>query len=143
MAQELGFGICPWSPLASGLLTGKYKRDDTPGAGRLSVIKGAGNPIFEQFTERNWKIIDASRRSRRSWAARRRKSRCIGRVTQPGMTSVIIGATKMEQLEKNLASLDLYIPGELRKKLDAVTRWKKCIRTCSSASRSRIAFAAA
>jgi hypothetical protein len=40
---------------------------------------------------------------------------------QPGITSVIIGATKIEQLKSNLASLDLFIPGELRKKLDDAT----------------------
>ena len=42
-------------------------------------------------------------------------------VTQPGITSVIIGATKIEQLQSNLSSLDLFIPGELRKKLDDAT----------------------
>src|SRR4030095_6906859 len=48
-AQELGLGICPWSPLAGGFLTGKYQRkDDTgQGEGRLEIAKG--NPILDRF----------------------------------------------------------------------------------------------
>jgi aryl-alcohol dehydrogenase-like predicted oxidoreductase len=62
------------------------------------VLKNANNPAFEKFTERNWKILDAlldvakklNRRSAQvavSWVA-----------TQPGVTSTIIGATKLAQL---------------------------------------------
>src|SRR4030095_82531 len=48
-AQELGLGICPWSPLAGGFLTGKYKRegDSGSGEGRLEIAKG--NPILDRF----------------------------------------------------------------------------------------------
>jgi aryl-alcohol dehydrogenase-like predicted oxidoreductase len=59
-AQELGIGICPWSPLASGFLSGKYSRINQASAteGRLNVLKDSGNPAFEKFTERNWRIVD-------------------------------------------------------------------------------------
>src|SRR5206468_3543098 len=59
-AQELGFGVCPWSPLASGFLTGKYKRQGNQGegAGRLQTMKDSGNPGFQKFNEQNWKILD-------------------------------------------------------------------------------------
>src|SRR6202166_2232679 len=59
-AQELGIAICPWSPLAGGLLTGKYKREGQPGSaqGPLEIQKAAGTAIFERFTEYNWKIVD-------------------------------------------------------------------------------------
>src|ERR1700694_5857738 len=57
-AQELGLAICPWSPLASGFLSGKYQRtgDTGSGEGRLETLKG--NPLFDRFTERNWRILD-------------------------------------------------------------------------------------
>jgi aryl-alcohol dehydrogenase-like predicted oxidoreductase len=46
-AQEFGLGVCPWSPLASGLLTGKYRRNfNGEQAGRLSVVKGSGASRF-------------------------------------------------------------------------------------------------
>ena len=60
-ALELGAGLCPWSPLASGLLTGKYTREAlaAKGEGRLQVVQQSGNPAFlKLFTERNWRIVD-------------------------------------------------------------------------------------
>src|ERR1700740_698102 len=59
-AQELGLGICPWSPLASGLLSGKYKRegDSGPGDGRLEKTKDSGNPTLLRFNPQNWRVLD-------------------------------------------------------------------------------------
>jgi aryl-alcohol dehydrogenase-like predicted oxidoreductase len=121
-AQEFGLGVCPWSPLASGFLTGKYQRnhDGGSGDGRLEKLKDSGNPGFKKFTEQNWQILDAlldvSKRLHRSpaqialnWVA-----------TQPGITSPILGASKLSQLEDNLGALEFSIPAELRKQLDAV-----------------------
>ena len=90
-------------------------------AGRLNVVKDSGNPVFEKFTERNWRILDVlvavAKALERSpaevalnWAA-----------TQPGITSVILGATKASQLEQNLAALDFEIPAGLRSRLDEVS----------------------
>jgi aryl-alcohol dehydrogenase-like predicted oxidoreductase len=120
VSRELGIGICPWSPLAGGLLTGKYKRGagGGEGDGRLEKTKGSGNPVFEKFTERNWKIVDAlvavAQELNRSpaqvalnWITRR-----------PGVVSTIIGATKLPQLEDNLSALDFTIPEALSQKLD-------------------------
>jgi aryl-alcohol dehydrogenase-like predicted oxidoreductase len=120
-AQELGLGITPWSPLASGLLTGKYRRDGVKAAGdgRLQAIKDMPNPSFQKlFSERNWTIVDtllavAKELGRPpaqvalSWVAKR-----------PGVTSTIIGATKLPQLDENLRALEVEIPAPLAKKLD-------------------------
>src|SRR5262249_19991920 len=59
-ARELGLGICPWSPLAGGFLGGRYRRgaDGATGEGRLAVMKDSDNPVFQKFTDRNWKILD-------------------------------------------------------------------------------------
>jgi aryl-alcohol dehydrogenase-like predicted oxidoreductase len=122
-AQELGLGICPWSPLAGGLLTGKYRREnaDTGNEGRLHNLRGSGNPALNKLKDRNWPILDTllevSKKLDRTpaevalnWAA-----------TQPGITSTIIGATNGSQLEKNIAALDLDIPADLRSHLDTVS----------------------
>jgi aryl-alcohol dehydrogenase-like predicted oxidoreductase len=113
-------GISPWSPLAGGLLSGKYKREGQPNSpeGRLDIQRTAGTTIFERCTERNWKILDVLLEV----------SKAIGRppaevalnwvATQPGVTSTIIGTTKLVQLESNLSSLDFEIPTELRARLD-------------------------
>lgn len=122
-AHELGLGICPWSPLASGFLSGKYKNDgkNSAGEGRLEKVKDSGNPTFAKFSEQNWKILDVlldvSRELRRSpaqvalnWVA-----------TQPGVTSTILGVSKLPQLEDNLNAIEFSIPTNLRKQLDDVS----------------------
>jgi aryl-alcohol dehydrogenase-like predicted oxidoreductase len=123
VAQELGLAITPWSPLASGFLTGKYKRqgDSGQGEGRLEVTKDIPNPDFQRFKERNWQVLDAlldvankiSRPAAQvalNWVA-----------TQPGITSTIIGASKPAQLEENLRFGEFEIPADLRKRLNEVS----------------------
>ena len=123
-AQELGMAICPWSPLAGGFLTGKYKREagaagGPTGEGRIEKIKGT--PFMKPANERTWRIhdtlIDIAAQIDRTpaqvalnWVA-----------TQPGVTSTILGATKLSQLNDNLAALDFAIPDGLRSRLDEVS----------------------
>ncbi len=125
-ANELGVGICPWSPLASGMLTGKYKRDDVGKQGRLGAVKDAGNESFDKlFTERNWKIVDAlSENAKRlnksaaqvalNWVANR-----------PGISSTIIGATKLHQLQDNISSLDFSLDEKAQSELEEVSALPK------------------
>ncbi len=124
-AIELGAAICPWSPLASGLLSGKYVlgRADTQGEGRLAAVRGSANPSFQKiFTERNMAIaqanVEAARRLGRSpaqvalnWVASR-----------PGVVSTLIGATKLDQLEDNLHALDFELPPEEIAGLDEISK---------------------
>ncbi len=59
LAQTLGTSIMVWSPLASGLLSGKYKpsQQGATGAGRLATVAGSGNSAFDKFNERNFRIV--------------------------------------------------------------------------------------
>ena len=118
-AQELGLGICPWSPLASGFLTGKYKREGSAwsGVGRFQT-QTIGGPVFEKFTERNWQILDAALDVAKQLGRSPAQIALNWAATQPGITSTIIGATKMQQFEDNLAAAEFSIPAELREKLD-------------------------
>jgi len=117
-----GLGTMVWSPLAGGLLSGKYqpsKGGAGQGAGRLDTLKGSGNPAFEKFTERNWAIV----------AELERASRAVGRsmaqvainwvAHRPGVASVILGATKLTQLDDNLGALEFDLPADVRGRLDA------------------------
>jgi len=120
MAQELGLAICPWSPLAGGFLTGKYQRtgDSGSGEGRLEVTKGVANPNFQRFTEHNWKVLDVLLDIARQIGRPPAQVAVNWAVTQPGITSTIIGASKKSQLEDNLRSAEFEIPSELRQRLD-------------------------
>ena len=77
VAQELGLGICPWSPLASGFLTGKYKRqgEDGSGDGRLEKTKDSGNPTLMRF---NRSELESPRRASRSRQGNRPATRARG-----------------------------------------------------------------
>ena len=124
MASDCGMGITVWSPLTSGLLSGKYRpsKEGKFGDGRLEVMRSSGNPTFNRFTERNWKIVaelesvaNAMERSMAqvaiNWVANR-----------PAVASVILGATKLSQLDDNLKALDFALPPELAARLDEVSR---------------------
>ncbi len=118
-----GMGVMVWSPLASGLLSGKYRSgaQGAEGEGRLKTVEGSGNPAFEKFTERNWAIV----------AELEAVSKDLGRsmaqvavnwvANRPGIATVLIGATKLAQLQDNLGALDFEIPDALRARLDAVS----------------------
>ena len=128
VAQELGLAVCPWSPLAGGFLSGKYKREGNTGrgAGRIEWMKGSDHPVFQRmaewrYTERNWSVlcvlVEVAKQMNKTpaqvalnWVA-----------TQPGITSTIIGATKLAQIEDNLAAIEFTIPQELREPLDKAT----------------------
>jgi aryl-alcohol dehydrogenase-like predicted oxidoreductase len=117
-AQELGMAVCPWSPIAGGFLSGKYKRegDSGTGEGRLEIQKG--NPIFNRFKDRNWRVLDALLAVAKELGRKPAQVALNWVATQPGITSTIIGATKAEQLADNLAAIEFTIPAELRGRLD-------------------------
>jgi aryl-alcohol dehydrogenase-like predicted oxidoreductase len=120
LGTRYGMGVMAWSPLASGLLSGKYKPSESGrfGEGRLQTVAGTGNPSFAKLTERNFAIVaeleSVAREINRSmaqvalnWVANR-----------PGVATVILGATKTEQMAENLQALDFTIPAELSARLE-------------------------
>jgi aryl-alcohol dehydrogenase-like predicted oxidoreductase len=120
-AQEFGIAICPWSPLAGGLLTGKYRRSADGGSGDGRLEKTKDHPAMKKFTERNWRIVDALNDVARELGKPSAQVALNWVAAQRGITSTILGATKIAQLEDNLASLTFEIPPELRHRLDAAS----------------------
>jgi aryl-alcohol dehydrogenase-like predicted oxidoreductase len=118
-AQEFGLGICPWSPLGSGFLSGKYRRSPqgSQDEGRLEKVRDSGNPAFEKRTERNWKILDTLLEVAREIGRRPAQVALNWVAAQPGVSSTIVGATKLAQLQENLAALDFTLPEELHVRL--------------------------
>lgn len=118
-----GMGTMVWSPLASGLLSGKYRPSQSGqfGEGRLQTVSGSGNPAFAKFTERNFAIV-AELEAVASEVGRSMAQVSLNWVgNRPGVASVIVGATRLAQLEDNLAALDFSLPGELSARLDQVS----------------------
>jgi aryl-alcohol dehydrogenase-like predicted oxidoreductase len=124
-ALELGMGICPWSPLGGGFLSGKYRRAegvDGAGAGRLQQTKGSGNPVFVKFTERNWRILEVLRQVAGELGRSPAQVAIGWAATRPGVTSTIIGATHPGQLQDTLGSLEVALPELQARRLDEASR---------------------
>lgn len=117
-ARECGLGITPWSPLAAGFLAGKYARtgaNSATGEGRLVGSNPFGN---QKFTERNWRVLDALRTAATELGLPLAQVALAWASAQPGITALIVGASKLEQLHDNLASLAIGLPPKQLRALD-------------------------
>ncbi len=116
VARESGMGLVVWSPLASGLLTGKYD-DGLPKGARLSRIGWLRNAVLRderlEKVRRFKKVADGLGCTRAQLAL----AWALGR---PGVSSVILGATRIEQLRENLAALSLNLTDDVRRELEGI-----------------------
>ncbi|MEO7133888.1 MAG: aldo/keto reductase [Vicinamibacterales bacterium] len=101
MALELGLGITPWSPLRGGVLSGKYTR-----ANAAAAKPDRGDRVKAFLTERNLTIIDELTRIADELDTTPASVALAWVQSRPGVTSTIIGARRIDQLEQNLAALD-------------------------------------
>jgi aryl-alcohol dehydrogenase-like predicted oxidoreductase len=116
MARELGLGITPWSPLRGGVLSGKYTREN---AGTQKADRGERVTNF--LTERNYVIIDELARISRELSCAPAAVALAWVQAQPGVASTIIGARRLDQLDQNLAALDIALTAAHLSALNAVS----------------------
>src|ERR1700691_3042326 len=115
--QDQGTGLLVWSPLAGGLLSGKYSRENQkPEDSRRSAFDF---PIVDK--ERTWRILDVLRPIAKSHNTSVAGIALAWVLAKPFVTSVIIGAKRVEQLQENLASVEVQLTEEEIKKLDEVS----------------------
>ncbi len=100
-ARDAGMGVMPWSPLAGGFLAGKYRRGDIGTEGRLSGPNPFGTT---KFTDRNWAILDVLREVARECGRPPAEIALAWAMARPGITSTIIGASSLSQLQGNIAA---------------------------------------
>lgn len=124
MGKELGMGVMVWSPLAGGFLSGKYVLSDgkVKGEGRLKTMAGSGNPAFEKFNQKNFKILEELQKVSKEMDRPMAQVALNWVLNRPGVASVLVGARKPEQLRENLGALEFSIPDELQTRLDAMSR---------------------
>jgi len=116
LCREHGLGILPWSPLASGFLTGKYDKNQAPPAGaRLEKWKEsmAG---FDK--EKNWRTLDAVRSVAGELGASAASVSLAWVMKQPQVSSTIFGARNVAQLEENVKACEVVLSEEQMKRLD-------------------------
>lgn len=140
LAKAFGMGFMPWSPLAYGLLTGKYDRAAAEAAGsRQSGLPNAGAGIREQrpdndrrldgdnpfgdtlFTERNWRIADEVKRIAAEAGQTPARVALAWVIGRPGVTSTLMGVSRPGQVTENADALGLTLSAEHRAALDKVS----------------------
>jgi aryl-alcohol dehydrogenase-like predicted oxidoreductase len=117
-----GVGLLPWSPLGGGWLTGKYRPDERPiGATRLGENPERGVEAYDKRNvERTWRVLDAVTRV----AEQRGSGTTLAQVSlnwllqRPGVTSVILGARTVAQLQDDLGAAGWDLSAEEMRELD-------------------------
>jgi len=117
LCREEGIGVRPWSPLSGGFLSGKYKRDDPNPAG----TRRSGFDFPPIDVERGFDAIEALDQIARDRGATVAQVALAWLLAQQGVTSVIIGANKMSQLEDNLKAADIKLTDSEIETLSATT----------------------
>ncbi len=120
MAQTYGIGIIPWSPLAAGLLTGKYRHGaPIPEDSRYATMPQ--RPLERgRWTSALYDVIDKLDPLAKAKGCTLSQLALAWCMHQPGVTAPIIGPRTMEQLDDNLAALTLTITDDDRKAIDRI-----------------------
>lgn len=139
LARDMHMGMMPWSPLAYGLLTGKYDRAaveaGAPRAGGLPSDAGDGaarahgdkrldgaNPFGDTlFTDRNWRIVDALRGVADAIGETPANVALAWVLSRPGVDTALMGVSRVSQVHDNIAATDLTLPPERIAALDAAS----------------------
>lgn len=117
LALEFDIGVTLWSPLKSGVLSGKYTRQN---AGQQTADRAAF--IDGIWTEKTYSIIDELQAIAKKHDSTPARVALAWVRAQPGVTSTIIGARRMSQLEDNIKSLDINLTVDDLNRLDALTK---------------------
>jgi aryl-alcohol dehydrogenase-like predicted oxidoreductase len=121
MALEMGLGVTPWSPLKSGVLSGKYTR-----ANAGTVKADRGERVTQNLGEKVYAIIDELIAIGKELNASPASVALAWVQGRPGVASTIIGARRLDQLDQNLAALDLRLAAEQIARLDKLSKPTLC-----------------
>jgi aryl-alcohol dehydrogenase-like predicted oxidoreductase len=118
VCKTYNIGVIPYSPLAGGFLTGKYRRNLLPNSARANGVK-------RYFTERNWALLDLMDTLAKGKGASISQLALAWLQADPVITSPIIGANSYEQLKEDLAAVDVHLTPDEKSALDHATAWKQ------------------
>ncbi len=119
VSVDQGLGILVWSPLAGGLLSGKFRRDRQGPEGSRQLSAWDEPPVREP--EALYDIVDALVEIGEAHGVSAAQVAIAWLLGRPAVTSVIVGARTDEQLADNLAAADLQLAAEERARLDAIS----------------------
>jgi aryl-alcohol dehydrogenase-like predicted oxidoreductase len=122
-ALHNNIGLLPWSPLASGFLTGKYDRAMSAPSARAAAGIAMYDHIFGDLAakEQNWATIDVVRDVAKELGATPSQVALSWITNRPGVTAPIFGARTLDQFEENVAAADLDLGSAATQRLDDVS----------------------
>jgi aryl-alcohol dehydrogenase-like predicted oxidoreductase len=118
-ALDQGLGILVWSPLAGGLLTGKYRRDTRPTSGARHLTDWNEPPIYDQA--KTFDIIDVVVEVAQAHHVPPAQVALAWLLTKPALASVIVGARQEAQIVQTLGAAELHLAPEEVTRLDSVS----------------------
>ena len=119
VCETYELGVIPYSPLEGGFLTGKYRRDTALPDSR----RAEGRQKY--LTEKNFVLLDKMDEIAAFHQATMAQVALAWLLTNPIVTSPIIGATSLDQLDENLGALDIKLTAEEKNDLDELTKWEE------------------
>jgi aryl-alcohol dehydrogenase-like predicted oxidoreductase len=119
VALDQGLGILVWSPIAGGLLSGKYRRGVTPPAGSRHLTEWSEPPVHDE--DKLYDIIETLIKIGEAHGVSAARVALAWLLAKPGVTSLIVGARTTDQLRDNLAAADLTLSAEEIAELDRVS----------------------
>jgi len=124
MAHELGMGVLPWSPLAGGVLSGKYAQTDLKPAGSAISYDSRKNINLAtgRLSERNLAIAIEVKQVADEVGCTPAQAALAWTLLNPAVTSTILGARTLPQLQDNLGALDVAFSAEQIARLDTMSR---------------------
>ena len=118
VCRNYGIGVIPYSPLAGGFLTGKYRRGQEAESERREGLR-------HLFIEKNWSLLDQMETMGKDKGGHSISQIALAwLLSDPVITSPIIGPRSMEQLKDNLGAAGLRLTQEEKKLLDEATHWR-------------------
>jgi aryl-alcohol dehydrogenase-like predicted oxidoreductase len=119
VALDQGLGILVWSPLAGGLLSGKYRRGVTPPAGSRHLTEWSEPPVHDE--DKLYDIIETAVKIGESHNVSAAQVSLAWLLAKPAVTSLIVGARTTDQLRDNLAAAELRLSADEIAALDDVS----------------------
>jgi len=128
LAAEEQLAVMPYNPLAGGLLTGKHKLDAAPPSGRFTETVGKAGAMYQEryWHQREFETIERLKAIVEPTGQSLTRVSLAWVLTNPLVTSAIIGASRAEQLNDTLAASELVLDADIKQQLDEASveyRW--------------------
>jgi aryl-alcohol dehydrogenase-like predicted oxidoreductase len=123
VCRKFGLGVIPWSPLAGGMLTGKYRAGEEPQQGTRFAAPGPFQRVWRSraLNDRNHAIVSAVLQEAKKLDLSPIAFALAWNLARPGIVSPIIGPKTEQQLNDNLAALDVSLPADVVERIDAAS----------------------